>query len=40
MEYFEKMRENIDTEEKDKNRVSSVGNKQKISLNLKNNNIN
>ena len=40
MEYFEKMRENIVTEEKDKNRVSSVGNKLQDSLNIQNNNIN
>ena len=32
--------EKVSSLEKDKNRVSSVGNKQKISLNLKNNNIN
>ena len=39
MEYFVKMRENISTEEKNNNRVSSVGNKLKNSLNIKNINI-
>ena len=36
MEYFEKMSENIDNEEKNKDRVSSVGNKLKNSFKLKN----
>ena len=36
MEYFEKMSENIDSENKNKNRVSSVGNKLKNSIKLKN----
>ena len=40
MEYFVKMRENISTEENNNNRVSSVGNKIKYSLNIKNININ
>ena len=40
MEYFEKMSENISTEEKKKDRISSVGNKLKNSFILKNTFIN
>ena len=40
MEYFEKMAENIGLEENNKNRVSSVGNKVKNSIKLKNTNVN
>ena len=40
MDYFEKMSENISTKEKNKDRISSVGNKLKNSLILKNTVIN